>query len=134
MVIRSEHSSFVCSAYSLDLIAQIWQGSHKAAHPIWSNNQNFQCVLTIADPRFPDKKLGWLDKGDGGDDDNKELDHLRIEAEVGFHRVLCTCEPKYVTQGSTEAIYCVIHLPRGATLNNVLTTSALVCPLDTLSI
>ena len=54
---------------------QIWQGSHEAAHPMWASDQGFECILTIADPRFPDKKLGWLD-------DDGDIDHLRVEAEV----------------------------------------------------
>ncbi|CAN0204731.1 unnamed protein product [Ascophyllum nodosum] len=53
----------------------IWQGSHCAAHPVWASDQGFQCVITIADPRFSEKELGWLD-------DDEEIDHLRIEAEV----------------------------------------------------
>ncbi|CAN0148094.1 unnamed protein product [Pylaiella littoralis] len=55
--------------------ANIWQGSHAAAHPVWASDQGFECILTIADPRFPDKKLGWLD-------DDGDVDHLRVEAEV----------------------------------------------------
>lgn len=42
---------------------------------MWANDQKFQCVLTIADPRVPDKKLAWLD-------DDEDIDHLRVEAEV----------------------------------------------------
>lgn len=42
---------------------------------MWASDQGFECVLTIADPRFPDKKLGWLD-------DDGDIDHLRVEAEV----------------------------------------------------
>ncbi|CAN0550183.1 unnamed protein product, partial [Ectocarpus sp. 8 AP-2014] len=39
----------------------IWQGSHAAAHPVWASDQGFECILSIVDPRFPDKKLGWLE-------------------------------------------------------------------------
>lgn len=42
---------------------------------MWASDQGFECVLTIADPRYPDKKLGWLD-------DDGDVDHLRVEAEV----------------------------------------------------
>lgn len=66
--------------------SQIWQGSHAAAHPVWANDQKFQCVLTIADPRLPDKKLAWLDH-------DEDIDHLRVEAEVGegFSLVRALC-------------------------------------------
>lgn len=60
---------------AMNVRSQIWQGSHGAAHPVWANDQKFQCVLTIADPRLPNKKLAWLD-------DDEEIDHLRVEAEV----------------------------------------------------
>ncbi|CAM9277635.1 unnamed protein product [Scytosiphon promiscuus] len=55
--------------------AHIWQGSHLAAHPVWASDQGFECILTIADPRSPDKKLGWLE-------DDGDVDHLCVEAEV----------------------------------------------------
>lgn len=32
-------------------------------------------MLTLADPRLPDRKLSWLDDEEG-------LDHLRVEVEV----------------------------------------------------
>ncbi|CAM9893070.1 unnamed protein product [Ectocarpus sp. 12 AP-2014] len=55
--------------------ANIWQGSHAAAHPVWASDQGFECILSIVDPRFPDKKLGWLE-------DDGDVHHLRVEAEV----------------------------------------------------
>lgn len=42
---------------------------------MWASDQGFECILTIADPRFPDKKLGWLE-------DDGDVDYLRVEAEV----------------------------------------------------
>lgn len=53
----------------------MWQGSHAAAHPVWASDQRFEAILTIVDPRFPDKKLAWLD-------DDPDVDNLTVEVEV----------------------------------------------------
>ena len=76
---------------------QIWQGSHEAAHPVWASDQGFECVLTIADPRFPDKKLGWLD-------DDGDIDHLRVEAEVYTGETLACVSYEVVSESESVIV------------------------------